>query len=125
MNPVNALKSQAILPDKDTGATASLEQVREGYTRQRDKLKKATQDFESVFLTQMLKQAHKSMQGEGALFGSSSEAKFYGEMRDEMLAQHLSKTGQFGIGNLLYKRLEKTLPPNPDAMLKDALKILR
>ena len=125
MNPMDALKSQAILPDKDTGSTPTIEQVREAYTRQRDKLKKATQDFEAVFLTQMLKQAHKSMQGDGSLFGNSSEAKFYGEMRDEMMAEHLSKTGQFGIGSLLYKKLEKTLPPNPDAMLKDALKILR
>ncbi len=125
MNPVNALKSTAILPDKNTGSSPTIEQVRAGYTQQRDKLKKATQDFEAVFLTQLLKQAHKSMQGEGALFGNSSEAKFYAEMRDEMMAEHLSKTGQFGIGNLLYKKLEKTLPPNPDAMLKNALKILR
>ena len=125
MNPMDALKSQAILPDKNTGNSPTLEQVREGYTRQRDKLKKATQDFESVFLTQLLKQAHKSMQGEGSLFGNSSEAKFYAEMRDEMMAQHLSKTGQFGIGNLLYKKLEKTLPLDPDAMMKNALKILR
>lgn len=125
MDSVNALKTAPTFPDNSMGSTATLEEMRTGYTRQRDKLKKATQDFEAVFLTQILKQAHKTMQGEGSLFGKSSQSQFYAEMRDEMMAQNLSKTGQFGLGRMLFQKLEQTLPPNPDQMIKDALKILR
>ncbi len=125
MNSPMALKSAPILPDNNTGSTVTIEELRSGYTRQRDKLKKATQDFEAVFLTQILKQAHKTMQGEGSLFGKSSQSQFYAEMRDELMAQNLSKTGQFGLGRMLFQKLEKTLPPNPDQMIKDALNILR
>jgi peptidoglycan hydrolase FlgJ len=105
------LKIAPVLPDKNTG---SVEQMRDAYKTQRAKLKKATEGFEAIFVTQLLKQAHQSMQGANALFGSSSESKFYAEMRDELLAQQISKTGEFGIGKMLFQKLERTLPPNPD-----------
>lgn len=111
METVNGLKMSAILPDKNTGSVAAL---RAEYIAKRDKLKKAAEGFETIFVTQLLKQAHQSMKGANALFGSSSESKFYAEMRDELLAQQISHTGQFGIGKMLFQKLERTLPPNPD-----------
>lgn len=86
--------------------------------QQRAKLKKATQDFEAIFLGLMLKQMRQSTAGENALFGNSSEAKLYQEMLDEVTAKQMSQTGAFGMGNLLYKKLEALMPPDPEAAPK-------
>ncbi len=84
------------------------------YSAKADKLKKATQDFEAVFLGMMLKQMRKSIAGDNALFGNSHEAKMYQDMADDATAKQLSKAGTFGLSNLLYKTMERTLPVNPD-----------
>ena len=81
---------------------------------QHAKLKKATQDFEAVFLGQMLKQMRKSMSGGNALFGNSNEAKMFQEMADEATANQMSKTGGFGLAKTLYTSLARMLP-NEDA----------
>ncbi len=77
--------------------------------RQRAKLKKATQEFEGVFIGMMLKQMRKSMAGNTPLFGSSYEAKYYQEMVDDKVAQQMSSTGSFGLATKLYKSMEHTL----------------
>ena len=79
-------------------------------TRERERLKKATQDFEAVFVGIMLKQMRKSMTGGNALFGNSSDSKLYQDMMDDATAQQLSKTGSFGLARVLYKAMEHTLP---------------
>ena len=89
----------------------------------RDKLKKVTQDFEAEFITQMLKQVRKSMTGENGLFGNSSEAKQYRDMVDEATAQNLSKAGGIGLGKALFKSLQSVLPPDPDAIARQMLKL--
>ena len=43
--------------------------------KEKARVTKATQDFEAVFIGMMLKQMRKSMTGQNALFGNSSEAK--------------------------------------------------
>lgn len=78
--------------------------------KQRDRLKKATQEFEGVFIGMMLKQMRKSMTGGNALFGKSSESKMYQDMMDDATATQMSKTGTFGLAKKLYASLEHTLP---------------
>ena len=89
----------------------------------RDKLKKVTQDFEAEFITQMLKQVRKSMTGENGLFGNSPESKQYRDMVDEATAQNLSKSGGLGLAKSLFKSMQSVLPPDPDAMAREMLKI--
>ena len=89
----------------------------------RDKLKKVTQDFEAEFITQMLKQVRKSMTGENALFGSSSQSKQYQDMVDEATAHNLSKAGGIGLGKSLFKSLQSVLPPDPDVIAREMLKL--
>ena len=89
--------------------------------RQRAQLKKATQDFEAIFVGTLFKEMRKTMSGDNPLFGNSSETKHYQEMMDDTVAQNLSKTGAFGLGNMLYKKVERTLPPDPEAITRQAL----
>ncbi len=78
-------------------------------TPQQARLKKATQEFEAVFIGMMLKQMRKSMTGGNALFGNSHEAKLYQDMMDDATASQMSRTGSFGLARVLYKTLERTL----------------
>ena len=89
----------------------------------RAKLKKVTQDFEAEFLTQMLKQVRKSMTGEAGAFGSSSASKQYRDMVDEATAQNISKAGGLGLAKSLFKTMQSVLPPDPDALAREMLKL--
>lgn len=77
--------------------------------RERARIKKAAQDFESVFVGMMLKQMRKSMTGSNSLFGSSSQAKMYQDMMDDITAQQMSKTSPFGLATTLERSMEKRL----------------
>lgn len=71
-------------------------------------LRMVTQEFESVFISEILKQASKS-DFSGGLFGEDRAMKIYGEMRDEAFASQMAKAGGMGIGKMLYEELKKGL----------------
>jgi Rod binding domain-containing protein len=117
------------MPGETNGAAPFLSRLEEtdGAMRdaklRRDKLKKATQDFESIFIKQMLSQMRKAG-GESGLFGKSQQAQFYQDMMDETVASHLSKAGGIGLAKILYQRVEATLPPAPESVLRETLQRL-
>ena len=105
-------------PAATTGSAAAVKDD-EG-TRQREKLKKATQQFEAVFIGVMLKESRKTMAGTDALFGSSQENKMYTEMSDTKMAEQMSESGSFGLAKTLYRSLERLIPGNaPEAESKN------
>jgi flagellar protein FlgJ len=109
-NSVVQNSSPKIQNPKDAGyVTAKAE-----YATKRAKLAKTTQDFEAVFVGMMLKQMRKSMAGQNALFGNSSESKMYQDMMDDATAKHMSQVGTFGLAKMLFKTMSPTLPPDPD-----------
>lgn len=78
---------------------------------QRQKLRRATREFEAYFVGMLLKKMHASAAKDG-LFDRRSEAATYREMFDEAIAVEIGWRGAFGIGDMLYKEMVKTLP-NP------------
>lgn len=85
----------------------------------KEKLKKATQGFESVFVGLMLKQMRKSLDGGKSALGNSSESKLYKEMMDEALAGRISEGGSFGLAKTLYKRMESHLGASQEALVRE------
>lgn len=92
------------------GTSDPVQQNLSAADRQKARLKKASQDFESIFVGMMLKEANKPLDGEHALFGNSEQAKLYQDMMDDAIAGQISKSGSFGLGKAIYKSLEMTLP---------------
>jgi Rod binding domain-containing protein len=90
-------------------------------SRARQKLRRAAQDFEAIFIKNLLSQMRKSAIGDSPLFGKSQQAQFYQDMMDEAVAGHLSRAGGLGLGKILFKKVEPTLPPEPEAILREAL----
>ena len=71
-------------------------------------LRRVTQEFESVFISELLKQMRKPEWSNG-LFGEDRTMKIYAVMRDESFASEMSKAGGLGIGSMLYAELRKGL----------------
>lgn len=70
----------------------------------RDGLHEVAQQFEAVFLRQLLAAAAKTDFGGEDLFGSAGEDTFR-EMRDARFAEMASQTGTFGIAAALETQL--------------------
>ena len=67
-------------------------------------LRKVTQDFEGIFLRQMLKVMRGSVPKSGLLAGSNSMS-IYESMMDEVLAQNAAETNKTGLGEQIYNYL--------------------
>ncbi|PCK33234.1 flagellar assembly peptidoglycan hydrolase FlgJ [Pseudoalteromonas piscicida] len=70
-------------------------------------LKKAAQQFESIFtqmLLQSMRKANEALEDKDSPFNSSG-VKFFEEMHDQQLAMHLSEKGSLGLADLIVQQL--------------------
>lgn len=72
--------------------------------RQNGELKKAAQEFEAIFIAQMLKVMRETIEESGLTEGGFGKS-IYTELFDQEIAINLSKRGALGIADLLEKRL--------------------
>ena len=68
------------------------------------RLKSVCEEFESIFMTYMLKSMRTAMVEEG-IMGNSHESKIIHAMFDENLALEVAKGGGIGLGKVLFERL--------------------
>lgn len=71
------------------------------------KLKEACQQFESLFLTQMLKEMKKSIpksEGEGG-----KEKDTYEDMMYDEVAKSMAASGGVGMANILYQQMQELM----------------
>lgn len=72
------------------------------------RLKRACTEFESLFLTYLLKSSRTTLVEDG-LIENNHESKIIKSMFDENLALGISKGGGMGLGNMLFEQLKTTL----------------
>lgn len=72
-----------------------------------DQLHKATDQLQSMFVESLVKEMRQS-QGESDEFADMPGNDVYDGMVNQSLADALSKNGDFGISNQMYKQLSKT-----------------
>jgi flagellar protein FlgJ len=70
------------------------------------RLKSICAEFESIFMTYMLKSMRTAFSEEG-IMGNSHESKIINAMFDENLALEAAKGGGVGLGDILFERLLK------------------
>lgn len=73
-----------------------------------NKLKEACQQFEEMFLTQMMKQMRKTAPG-GGLFGGSQSEKQFEEMLDQERAKSWSADGGVGMAQMMFEQMKKNM----------------
>ena len=67
-------------------------------------LREATQQFESLFVSQLMKSMRDTVP-ESRLMGSGSGQQLFREMLDQELAGRVAQSGGIGIGEMLYQQL--------------------
>ena len=72
-----------------------------------EKLKKAANDFESIFLKKLFSQMRSSVKE--TQFGQGYGKEIYNDMFDEALANAASKSHALGMGEMLYKQFAPRL----------------
>jgi len=82
-------------------------------------LKKAAQQFEAIFLSNILKEMRQAKLSEGLL--DNDQSHFYNEMYDQQLALHLSGTPGVGLADMIVKQLSPhpATPKNTAHSLSD------
>lgn len=72
------------------------------------KLRKVSQDFESVFLAYLMRSGRQSVP-KGGWLGETPGEKIFTEMRDDELAKRMSQAGGIGLSRLLMEQLTRSL----------------
>ncbi len=69
-------------------------------------LEKVTREFESIFLSYMMKQMRKTIP-EDPLFGNSIAKDIFYDLYNDALSRELSKAGGIGLASILYNQLSR------------------
>ena len=75
------------------------------------KLREASQDFEAIFIKQMLDAMRKTLPKGGLLHGGMAE-NIFEDMLYEERSKLMAKTGSIGIADMLYNRYKDTVAEN-------------
>jgi peptidoglycan hydrolase FlgJ len=76
-------------------------------------LREATQQFESLFVSQLMKSMRATVP-ESHLFGSESGQNVFRDMLDQEFASRAADSGGIGIGEMLYRQLCSNQKQAPD-----------
>jgi flagellar protein FlgJ len=69
-------------------------------------LERVTREFESIFLSYMLKQMRKTIP-EDPIFGNSIAKDIFYDMYNDTISKELSKAGGIGLASILYNQMVK------------------
>ena len=72
------------------------------------KLKEACKDFEAVLLDYMFQSMRKTLAGDSIL-GNSDQKDLYESMYYQEVSKHIAKGKGLGIGDALYRQLQKKI----------------
>lgn len=87
----------------------------EGLDQRKKALKKACQEFESIFTYELLKSMRRTVQKNELFHGGQGE-EIYESMLDQEYAKSISSGGSNTLAHLLYQQLSRNMPtPAPDA----------
>ncbi|MDQ2798462.1 MAG: rod-binding protein [Armatimonadota bacterium] len=72
-------------------------------------LKKATQQFESYFLNELLKEMRKTVPPDKLLADDGNGKQIFQDMMDQKLSDNMSSRGHMGLAKMIYDQLAPAL----------------
>ena len=87
--------------------TAKETQNLQSEAREDKKLKDVCQQYEALFLNQLLSNMRKSIP-KSDIMGDRKNEEMFQSVMDEEIAKNWSQTGSVGLANLLYQQMKKT-----------------
>ena len=82
-------------------------------------LKEVAKQFESIFLSNVLKSMRAAKLADGAM--DNDQSKFYNDMYDQQLAVHLSGSPGVGLADMIVKQLSRNKPDTDKQNVEDDL----
>lgn len=118
-DPISAMPPLTVQAEKidfqRTGRLKPTEDGADGRIREA-KLRKASQDFESLFMYKLLKSMRATVpKSEEAGFGMETMR----EITDEQMAVYLAQQGGIGLGDMLFQSLNRQIPQADPAVSGD------
>jgi len=101
---LSAMNRMTLSNTGSSGASNISSMERELQNTNDEKVKQACSDFEAIFIKQMLDSMRKTVEKTSLLGGGMAEEIFEDMIYDEY-AKKMSKIGDFGIKDMLYKQL--------------------
>ena len=89
-----------------------------GLDKKHAELKKATQQFESYFLHELLKEMRKTVPKDTLIKDDGDGQQIFKDMMDQTLADSMSQRGDLGMAAMLYTQLAPTLGDASKSALK-------
>lgn len=80
-------------------------QVRKPAIDKTSDLYKASQDFEALFIKQMLDVMRKTVNKEGDLLGGGMSQEIFEGMLYDEYAKKMAETAQFGLAEMIYRQI--------------------
>lgn len=77
--------------------------------KQKQALKKVSQEFEAIFIGQLLKAMRETIEESGLLGGGFGKS-IYTELFDQEMSRNMAQRGALGISDLLYRNLAEKTP---------------
>ncbi|TVR68596.1 MAG: muramidase [Spirochaetaceae bacterium] len=71
---------------------------------EQEQLKQVAQDFEAIFIKQMLDSMRSTLNPENRLIDTGMAGEFYEDMLYDEYAQLMAKTGGFGLAEMIVKQ---------------------
>jgi len=110
INPLSELQVKQLASEQLSGTR----NAKQSKAKPDEKLQKAAQEFEALFVGYLLKSMRKSIP-ESNLFGNGISGNMYQGMFDEKIAEAVSGKGGIGLADNLIEYLQKNLQPeNPE-----------
>ncbi len=78
-------------------------------SKERERLEKACQGFEAIFINLLLKEMRKTVPEDG-LLPTSSAMRTWRELFDNQLAETLASRKEMGLAKMLYQQLQDQVP---------------
>lgn len=78
------------------------------YELKKEKLRKAAEGFEAIFIRQLFKTMRESMT-ENSMFGKGSTGEIYGDILDNSIAEKMAEKSEFGLADAIFKEMVKKL----------------
>ncbi|MFA5479418.1 MAG: rod-binding protein [Candidatus Muiribacteriota bacterium] len=89
-------------------SVSGLENLTDKNRNQKNKLKETCQEFESIFVNEMMKAMRKTINKTGLVDGGQAENIFQ-SMLDEEYAREISQNGTLGLSDMLFNQLGQNL----------------
>ena len=105
---ISNVYTTALSQDKEATETDAFKKTLEkaAETKDLDKLKEASREFEAYFLNTLFKEMRKTVQ-DGGLTEKSQARTTFEEMLDEEMSKTITKTGGVGLADMIYKNMAR------------------